>query len=307
MNNYKIGQYARQYKESSITISPYIMKKIGIIKNMSLLRIDDYKLACVPYSISLSSCRLLLILSSNEQTIITGNQSGNMMLHLEFHHPNLDKEIPLFFRVNLKKFQQLNSRLNQCLLEVDLITVPQDYKEILIEYFLREEESLGIFNDPGKNSIYYKTEELLKYRCQKQGRLRISNDQKLDCRIIKTSVRKLTLYIDTEKEILENAQEKVIVELVIDSAPVYIKASIQDFTASTEVEGYFIVILNMEYSNCLVDRLSKIQQTEKTTEKSETAGDALPSESSPESSPEISAESSTDGEEAEDVIMEDPS
>jgi PilZN3 domain len=305
MNNYQIEQYALQYKENSITINPYILKKIGIIKNKSLIRVDKYQLACVPYSISLTSCRLLLILSPREQTIITGNKNGNIMLHLEFIHPNLDKKVPLFVRININKFQELNSRLNQCLLDVDLLTVPQDYKEILVEYFQKDEESRTLFSNPQKNSLTFKAKELLKYKCEKLGKLRLSNDHKLDFRIIEMGMRRLTLYIDTEMNLLENAPEKVIIEMVINGAPVFINAAQIDYTASQEVAGYFIVILELEFSLCLVDCLSKMINKELTeTVKSDDLSEKSDAESEQSDTEEIK---DSEDDDADDVIMEDPS
>jgi hypothetical protein len=300
MNNYQIKQYSEQFADKSITINPYIMKKLGIIKAKSLIRINDYQLVCVPYTISLSDCRILLILSPREQSIITEGSKGNIMLHLEFHHPNLDKDIPLFFRIAIKSFKQLNTRLNQCLLEASLLTVPQDYREILLEYFLKNEENLTIYKDPELSEKIVTAKQFEPLKMKKQGFIRFSNDLKLHCRIITTSLQKIVLFIDTEESILKSPPEKIILEIILAGDPFFINSSFLDYSVSTEVEGFFIVSLKLEYSSILTEGLAPLLKGEKIPQE-ETIKEEKPIDESS-----VRDEEAEENSDADDVLEESP-
>jgi len=258
MNNYQIKEYSLQFEGHSITINPSVMKTLGIIRAKSLIRVNDYQLACVPYSISLKDCRLLLILSPREQQIITESKNQNVMLHMEFHHPNLGKVIPLFFRLAIKSFKQLNSRLNQCLLDAVFMTVPQDYREIILEYFLKNEENRIVYSDSVLNNKKINAMALKPLKLGKQGVIRFGSSVKISCRIIEISLKEIRLFIDTEESVLNTAGQKIILELFLEGDPFFVNVSMKDFKASAEVEGYFLVNLELEYSSILTSTLSKL-------------------------------------------------
>jgi len=301
MNNYQIAKYSEQFAESSITINPYIMKRLGIVKAKCLLRINDYQLACVPYTISLKDCRVLLILSPREQQIITGIGNQNTILHMEFHHPNLGKTVPLFFRITIKSFKQLNLRLSQCLLEAVFLTIPQDYREIILEYFLKDEENQKIFNNPYLSNKTIPARSLFARHFSKRAFLRQGRDIRMECRIIEISLKKALVFIDTDEKHLEISGQKVILEILQDKDAFFVNAVFSDFTPSSEVEGFFIVRLTLEYSSLLTEGLSKLLKQIPNVQPGETPENGeTPSGTMAEETSEIGDESG----DADDVLEE---
>jgi len=255
MDNVLITRNFKRFLDESITINPYMMKKLGLIKNKCLIKTDDYQLACVPFTMSLKGCRVLIILSPKEQEIFSDFENLICMIHMEFQHPDLGRTIPLFLRIRITRFTPLNHS-NQCLLDADFASVPRDFKEILIDYYLQKEKFLSCYDSPRYNTREFSCRELLDYGIHRHVRIRFDESKsKTISRIISLSLHRMTVYMDEDETVLKEAPESFLVQFTRDEIGFFLNASIIDYTPSREVEGYFIVRLSLPFSPCLADTL----------------------------------------------------
>ncbi len=279
-------------KHKSVTLNPYMIRKLGIIRNQCWLQTDDYKLSCVPYQLSLEDCKVLLILSPREQKIIT-ESTGRIMLHVEFHLPDYSKPVPMFIRLAMRNFQQLNASRNQCLLTADLQNIPRDYRELMEDFFHQQEQFRSMHHSPFYNSKSFTCPQATEVGIHKTVLIRTDEGEKISGRIIDLSLSKLSLYMDIEKEMLENLGESFLVEMKNNQTPFMINGSLKDFCASREVEGYYIVQIGLQFSCCLADSLLSLfpEETGEESEpdgEEENTGNLVRGEDSPEEKPQES-------------------
>ncbi|OQY31796.1 MAG: hypothetical protein B6241_13075 [Spirochaetaceae bacterium 4572_59] len=246
----QIDEQTQKYMERTITLNPFLMQELGIIRNKCMIQTDDYKLSCVPYILSLRNCKVLLILSPREQTIITGGVS-NLMLHLEFQLPDYKNAVPMFIRIQLRDFKQLNTNSNQCLLTADFLNIPVEYKGILVRHFRSYELLEKMYNSAVDNAKTFNHKDITRINLKKHISLRMDKGEKITARIIDTSLIRMTVFVDVEEEALKNLPESFLVEVKQSEIPFFLNASLGDYTPSTEVEGYYIVRLNLSFSSAL--------------------------------------------------------
>ena len=244
--------------EDTITLNPFLIQNLGIIRNRCLIKTDDYKLSCVPYTLSLKSCKVLLILSPREQKIITEGNDSILMLHLEFNLPDYKKPVPLFIRLQLQDFRQLNSSRNQCLLTADFQNTPDIYNRILIDYFQRKTLYSQIYNSNEYKSRIFSMKETVSIGLDKKAHIRRDEGDKLPVRLIDISLNRATFFIDTEETVLKALPELILLEFYSSEYPFSISATLADYTASSEVEGFYIIRLNLSFSICLTHLLHSL-------------------------------------------------
>ncbi len=270
-----------ELEEQYITLNPYMIETLGIIRNRCRIQTDDYKLSCVPYQLSLKDCKVLLILSQKEQKIIT-EASGNLMLHMEFNHPDYSKPVPLFIRIILKDFRELNKSRNQCLLTGDYQSIPNDYRTILETFFKTRDLYKTIYSSIHYISQSFDHRQLNGEGVKKDIRIRTDEGESYGGRIISLGVNKLSLYMDIEEDVLKNMPESFLVEMKRDHIPFMLNGSIIDFCGSTEVDGYHIVHISLQFSACLIGSLYNLFTTAPPEEESSAAaemdGEELPVE-----------------------------
>ncbi len=252
--------------EDTITLNPFLIHNLGIIRNRCLIKTDDYKLSCVPYALSLKSCKVLLILSPREQKIITEGNDSVLMLHLEFNLPDYKKPVPLFIRLQLRDFRQLNSSRNQCLLTADFQNTPDIYNRILIDYFQRKTLYFQMYDASEFKSRIFSLKEILPIGLEKIAHIRRDEGDKLPVRLIDISLNRATFFIDTEETLLKNLTDSFLLEFYSREFPFSLSATLADYTASTEVDGFYIIRLNLSFSVCLTHLLHPLFPGEGTVE-----------------------------------------
>ena len=269
----------QESQEQFITLNPYIIENLGIIRNRCRIQTDDYKLSCVPYQLSLQHCKVLLILSQKEQKIIT-EASGNLMLHLEFNHPDYSKPVPLFIRITLIDFRDLNKSRNQCLLTGTYQNLPNDYRTILVDFFRKRNLYKTIYSSIHYYSQGFDHRKLAGEGVKKNIRIRTDEGKIYEGRIISLGVKKLSLYMDIEQKVLQKLPESFLVEMKRDQTPFMLNGSIIDFCGSKEVEGFHIVQISLQFSDCLIGSLYNLFTTappdEEGSGSGETSQEGLP-------------------------------
>lgn len=272
MEHSQTDEQAEKKRERIITLNPFLMKKLGIIRNKCMIQTDDYKLSCVPYILSLTNCKVLLILSPREQNIITSGVK-NLILHLEFNLPDYKKAVPMFIRIQLKDFKQLNTKSNQCLLTADFLNIPDDFRSILIQHFQFNELLEQMYNSPVDNGKTFTLRDLSGINLKKHISLPLDKSESITARITKISLKKMTVVMDLEEEEFKNLSESFLVEVKQNDMPFFLNATLGDYTPCSEVEGYYMVQLNLSFSSALATCLYPLyaDQENPVTENSDSA------------------------------------
>ena len=251
-----------------ITLNPYMIEKLGLIRNRSMIQTDDYKLACVPCMLSMDSCKVLLILSPREQNIVNQG-SPNLMFHLEFHVPDYSKPVPLFIRIQMTNFQILNKNKNQCLLTAAYLKTPHIYENILLNYFNQTSRYKELYENAQQNARSFNHREIARSKVNKAASIRWESDEKTPVRIIDISLKKATLFLDMEKEELDRMDDSFMLEIQKDTTPFILNARKIDFCASREVEGCQILRADLQFNTSLADCLAPLILDRKETQEEE--------------------------------------
>jgi hypothetical protein len=242
-------------KEKSITINPYLLKRLGINRNRCHLRIDVYNLSCVPYRFTPDSCTVLLILSPREQALIKKERSPNITFHIEVAHQDYDRPIPLFFRARIETFKELNN--SQCLLKLNFLSIPKDYEELMNTYFTLNEWVKEKYNLLKEKDLRYNNDDLEKASLPRYINMIRETGEKTPLRIIDFSVNTINGAVDINENEL-NDRSEFMIEIPLEDISIPISTTQQGFRPSKEIPGVFIVQFNLECSLPYIDLISNL-------------------------------------------------
>jgi len=140
MDKYLLQIYTEQFQDRFIRLDPYIFNKIGIYKDQTILKIEDYFINCVPFELSLKYCKVLVVFNSEEIDFFDKYKDKRHSLHLKFLNPLFPREISLFLKVAIKHVEILNKTRNQASIELEFAAPANDFLEIMVELYLEMEK-----------------------------------------------------------------------------------------------------------------------------------------------------------------------
>ena len=147
MDKFILDQNFEKSKAKKLHLDNYSIKKLGIIGNQTILKINDFHLYCIPYDLGLRSCNILMILDKKEIEFFTKSFAKTHSIHFVFQNAMYKKSISLFIRSKIINLKVMNPETNHCLVSLEYIQVPNDYKEILINVFKRNEALEYLFKN----------------------------------------------------------------------------------------------------------------------------------------------------------------
>ncbi|MBI9100718.1 MAG: hypothetical protein JEY91_19760, partial [Spirochaetaceae bacterium] len=130
MDKYVIEQNFEKYKSKRLHLDSYSIKKMGIIGNQTVLKINDYQLYCIPYDLGLQTCNILMILDKKEIEFFTQSFKKIHSVHFVFENSMYKKPISLFIRCKIINLKVMNPETNHCLVSLEYTAIPNDYQEI---------------------------------------------------------------------------------------------------------------------------------------------------------------------------------
>ena len=128
--------YEEQYKDQSVNFTPHALWGTGIVTSQSLLKVDTFNLACIPYQFGMQRAILLCALSRDEIQFFQRFKGGLAGLGLSFQRPGERNPMKVFCRCNVESIGPLKGRDQLALIVLVWKPIPPDLAQILGEYLL---------------------------------------------------------------------------------------------------------------------------------------------------------------------------
>ena len=124
------------YADAVVSLSPFALKKLGIISNQTILKVDTYNLVCIPYRLSMKGAILLGSFSRDE--IIFFQRFKGSLAGLNLVMQPGDSPLPrkVFCRCSLSQFAPMKGRESVGLISVEFRPCPPDLENLIGSYMM---------------------------------------------------------------------------------------------------------------------------------------------------------------------------
>jgi PilZN3 domain len=149
----RLRQYVEKFADQPIRITPYALKKTGLVQSQVFLKIEDYLLICAPFQLSMNRGIFLVVLSSHEISFFQQFQKKLCSINLTFQQTGSKKPLTLLLRGTLDRIGPIKGRQNVCMMDAAIKTCPDDLVEILGDYITSYEGLRSQFESFSGKSI----------------------------------------------------------------------------------------------------------------------------------------------------------
>ena len=133
--------------DSTIALSPFALKKLGLISNQTLLKIDTYNLACVPYQLSMKRAVLLGSFSRDEIAFFQRFMGSMAGLNLSIQPEEGSAPRKVFCRCSLTQFGPMKGRESVGLIYADFRPCPPDLEGMIGNFMMLRERLKADFKE----------------------------------------------------------------------------------------------------------------------------------------------------------------
>ncbi len=250
-----LDQLCEKYKSKNLVLDNYTIKKIGIIGNQTVLKINEFHLYCIPQNLNLNNCNILIILDKNEIDFFSKFFQKTHSIHFVFQNAMYKKQIPLFLRSKVKGIKVMNPETNHCLISLEFTVIPRDFKEILINVFKRNEALEQLFSNEQFRNRILKRKELHIAKIDDNIHLRTEEGiEPIKMIVIELSICTLKIIgeIQSPNYVVNS---RIQVEFFLNDYSFYCSGIIFKRSESQEIPGYSIMEIKFDFSNNLTDLL----------------------------------------------------
>jgi hypothetical protein len=145
--------YEEQFKNESVNFSPFAIWNTGIAPSQTILTVDTYSLACVPYQFSMQRGVLLGALSQEEIVFFQRFKGALAGLGLSYKRPEEKKGSKVFCRCQIEAIGLMKGRDRVSLIVCSWKPIPPDLAQILGEYHLGIERLKAQYEDYRDKSL----------------------------------------------------------------------------------------------------------------------------------------------------------
>jgi len=255
LDKYILDQNFDKFKGKLLRLDNYSTKKIGIIGNQSVLKINDFHLYCIPYDMGLETCNILMILDKKEIEFFTKSFNKAHSIHFVFQNAMYKKPISLFLRCKIVNLKVMNPETNHCMVSLEYIVIPNDYKEILINYFKRNEALEFLYKSEQFRNKDVKRNSLKLANIDDSIHLRKDNGSEPITLLLINATMSLIKTIGDDQDNRYQVNDRVQVEVFSKDNSFFIDGTIATKNDSQEIPGYKIMDIKIEFSGFLTDAL----------------------------------------------------
>jgi hypothetical protein len=252
MDRVLLERKTAEYSDFTLRMHPFAFRKFGIVKNAVNLKIGDYFLSCVPFDLSLKTCRAISILGPEEITFFTDYVGTTQNLNMTLQHPGFSKPISLFIKVRLESFNRNNPDSNVCIIAMQFITVPNDFKEVFVGVADELTFCRALYEDETRATASVELQQFRNMIGRPYFTLRKETDWSVTGKASEITPRRITVFADTE-EMPPAEGAEVEVEYDGDDGTVSVAGAITQIQASAEVSGYAFLTVDLQYAPAYVD------------------------------------------------------
>jgi hypothetical protein len=130
------ANYAELYADAVVSLGPFSIKKMGLISNQTLLKLDTYNLVCVPYRISMKGIVLLGSFSRDEMAFFQRFKGSLAGLSLLLQPADASSPIKVFCRCSLAQMGPMKGRESVGIISADFKPCPPDLENAIGDYLM---------------------------------------------------------------------------------------------------------------------------------------------------------------------------
>lgn len=257
MDRRRLHQKQIDYADRVLRLDRALMHRIGLIRNRTHLKIDDYFVNCIPYDLSLKRCRVISVLDPKEIEFFGEYRGSTHNLHLTIDNAAFGREISMFAKVKLQEMRQPNPETSVCLIDLDMVTVPNDLAEILVTLFEELDQSRAVYDRAVAGETPRSLSDVYPAWPHRYGRLeRAGETIAAAARVITIAPHRARFFVDLPDGAPET---ETVVEVVFGDSDgqLFVKGKISTVDDSQEVPQCVILTVELEFSAPFVERLSK--------------------------------------------------
>ncbi|MFO8041590.1 MAG: PilZN3 domain-containing protein [Alkalispirochaeta sp.] len=261
MDRRRLHQKQTEYADRVLRLDRALMKRIGLIRNRTHLKIDGYFLNCIPYDLSLKKCRVISVLDSKEIEFFGEYRGSSHNLHLTVDNALFGREVSMFAKVKLQDLRQPNPETSVCLIDLDLMTVPNDLAEILVTLFEELDQARAIYDRAVAEETPRSLVDLFPAWPYRYGRIERGGETiAAAARIITIAPHRARFFADLPQGPPET---DAVVEVVFGDGDeqLFVKGKIAAVEDSAEVPQCVLITLDCEFSAPFVERLSQAMRS----------------------------------------------
>lgn len=262
-----------QHAERTIRLDPALIERVGLLKNKTHLKIDDYYINCVPYEISLAHCNVVSVLGPREITFFTAYSGTAHNLYLAFDSPIHGREISLYAKARVGTLRQPNPESSVCLIDLEFVTVPNDLAEIIVTLVDDLDRARSAYDAPAPPVPLGAVYPRWSFR---MAELRRDGTTITPCaRIVTLASNRIELFLDAENG---PPGSDTVVDVVLgrESDARFLKGTVDTAVPSEEVPGCVRVSINLEFEASYVEQLLSVlpatRESDETNQETEDTG-----------------------------------
>jgi hypothetical protein len=145
--------YEEQFKDAVVAFGPFALRSTGIIQSQTVLKVETYSLACVPYQLSMSKAVLIGSFTKDEIIFFQRFKGALAGLTLSVQRPTLREPQKIFCRCQISGVGLMKGRDRVGLIVCDFKPIPPDLAAILGEHLLDLERLKAEFLDFKDKSV----------------------------------------------------------------------------------------------------------------------------------------------------------
>lgn len=242
------------YNSSVLKLDNYIINQIGLVKNKCFLKLDEYQIYCVPFELSYDEIKLISILNRNEVDFFSKYINTLQSISLTFVNTPIGKEIPIFMRINITSFELKDEVKKQCYITAKIKRPSDDYKELLAIQFDKIENAKKLYEDEVKSKIKITFDTIRKSKLNYELFYKFDNNI-FRGKLIEASLKEIKIFGELFEE--DKNKENIIIEMFTKKSNFFIKGKIIKKEESKEVQGFYIITIELPFSYPFINSLTE--------------------------------------------------
>ncbi len=264
MDPYTANDYFEKHANKVLRLDPYVLRKMGLIKNRVVLAMEEFFLNCVPFEISPGGCRAISILSPEEINHFSQFLDKVHKISFVFQNPMFSKEITIPLQVRVLRLTQHNEESRYCIVDMKFVRVSREFKEILVTAMKELDQAQAVYNNPKLGEIQMPGARLKQRYGDDHLTITLNGRKKPGAKAVYLNTRRCRLFCECA-DMAAEAEEDRLWELDFESGShaFSAKAKLLEKVPLEEVPEFFFLEFEVEYSPGWVEQVAPLMKKKK--------------------------------------------
>ena len=257
MDKFLIEKYTDEMTSRTLRLDSYLIKKFGIRKQNIFLKIRDYYLHCIPFELSFGGCKILVVLKPKEMTFFKQFFHEKHTIHLKFYSDSQERDLGFYIWSTITESRLIDTAGNIWMMNISYQAVPNDYRELLIAHFLKEDKNRKTWLEHKENNKHLsrKTLKISGF----DDHVNIFNDQGLyfqNCDLLSLSMSSAKVLIDICPDDLDKSNLSLQMELKKKNQSIFSDITLCEYREFENISDILSVDFELSYTPLLIEELS---------------------------------------------------